>query len=1059
MSASEIKRGCRAGRLSLFLSLGLAAALLQPAARSSALSPGSLVFDHISVESGLSQSSIFVIMQDRSGYLWFGTEDGLNRFDGYNFTVYRHRPRQPESISDNWISAIHEDQQGVLWVATRGGLDRFDRAASRFAHFPAPAPGAEMWCIHEDRTGHLWFGTDAGLYRLDRERGKFIWVPVLPGEPVGIRSILEDARGDLWLATWGAGLVSFDPARGTTVFHRHDDRDGATLSSDNVRTLFIDSGGTLWVGTDCGLDALVPKTRHFLHRLPAAGTPPVQITTLFEDEQKTLWVGSWGDGLVAISPDRRREVRLRREPANPQSLSHNTVWAILQDRSGVLWIGTGTGGGLNKLVVAPRFTHYRYAPSSTLSLSHDLVWAIHQDASGGLWVGTWDGLDFIDRAAGRVQHYRQEPGNQASLSSNRVWAIAEDDRGVLWLGTHDAGLNRLEPKTGKVTRFPLSEGTGSFGANAVRALLFDRGQALWIGTNGGGLMRLDRRGITRYRHNPNEPMSLGDDRVWALLEDRQGFLWIGTDGGGVDRFDPVRKTFTHYRHDPANPKSLGGDRVWSIHQHRNGSLWFGTQGGGLSELLAEAAGFQVFSEESSQLPNNTVYGILEDGSGRLWLSTNRGISCFDPATGKLVNFGMGQGLQSPEFNFGAYHLGHNGEMFFGGINGLNSFFPNELLQPRSRTPPVAITGFYRLGSLEREEIPSGSEIRLTHNDNFFSFSFAVLDFVAPQQNTYAYILEGVDNDWRLTDAGHRLASYTLVPPGRYTFRVRGANSSGTWNKLGPRLRIAIAPPFWRRTWFVLLTGLSLVAGGLMATVYSAARRRAVRQMLVYNREQERSTLAKEIHDGPIQDVANLSHRIEDLSEQIQKGLEPQAARRQMTALRLSLGEIGTSLRGTCWQLRPPALEELGLEPAMRDYLYGLEDTYPMPEVDFGIAFEGPPPSYDVQLQLFRIYQVAIHNLALHAAASKARVRLEGSAERIVLEISDNGRGFVRPRRLVEFGLRKHYGLLGAEERASSLGGTLTIDSTPGKGTVLRVVIEASHWGTPLSRLQPEEELP
>ncbi|HET9229194.1 MAG TPA: two-component regulator propeller domain-containing protein, partial [Thermoanaerobaculia bacterium] len=709
-----------------------------------------LRFDHLSVEDGLSQSTVFTILQDRAGYLWFGTEDGLNKFDGYEFTIYRRQGKSPESLSDNWISALYEDRAGVLWVATRRGIDRFNRGTNTFFHIPSPLSEKEAWSLAEDAAGDLWLGTDAGLYRIDRATNKLTHFPVDPREPdgVGVRAILPDASGHLWLATWGRGLVRFDPRLGTMR------RASSDPGMDRLRILYRGRDGRIWAGGEGCFASLDRSGNHLTARvIPGRHNAGLYVTAIFEDDLGYLWVAAWGNGIYVLSPDRTQAFHLRHDAANPKSLSHDTAWAFYQDRSGVLWIGSGTGGGLNRLVTRSGFQSYRFAPAEPVSLSNDLVWAIHHDEDGVLWVGTSEGVDRLDRESGETRRFDSQPEDSSTLSSSRVWALAPAGKGKLWVGTQGHGLNLLDKATGKVRRIPLGGSMGTFGPNAVRALRADPNGRLWIGTHGGGLARLDplTGEIVRLRNDPKHPRTLGDDRVWALAFDHRGTLWIGMDGGGLDRFDPESGEIRHYRHRPFDPTSLGSDRVWSIHVGQTG-IWAGTHGGGLSRLDPVTGRFHRFTEETSGLPNDTVYGILEDEFGNLWLSTNRGISCLNPRTGEFRNFDVGQGLQGNEFNFGAYHRGTGGEMFFGGVHGLTIFFPRRLLEPPRQIPSIAITGFSKLGTAELGEVPSGSRLRLGPKENFFVFTFSVLDYRNPRRNLYSYRLKGVDADWRFAEA-------------------------------------------------------------------------------------------------------------------------------------------------------------------------------------------------------------------------------------------------------------------------------------------------------------------
>jgi len=1027
----------RVGRAGLAL-LGLLA--LPPAALAELRLPP-LRFDHLSVEDGLSQSTVFNMLQDRIGYLWFGTEDGLNKFDGYEFTIYRHRENVQGSISDNWISALYEDREGTLWVATRKGIDRFDRASGGFAHIPPPLPEREAWCLREDATGSLWLGTDAGLYLLDRKAETFVHFPIDPQRPeeVGVRFILPDRSGALWLATWGRGLVRFDPRR------RMMERIRADAGLDRLRVLYKERDGSLWAGGEEKL-ATLNRSRGQLEARAIQGPPDtrIHVTSLFEDALGHLWVGTRDNGVVVLSSDRTKGVHLRHDATNPSSLSHDTVWALHQDRSGVLWVGSGTGGGLNRLVTRSSFESYRHAPAEPLSLSGDVVWAIHQDVDGALWVGTSDGLDHLDRRSGEVRRFLSRLEDPSTLSSPKVWALAAGQGATLWIGTQGNGLNALDKATGQIRRIPLGGPMGTPGPNAVRALLPMADGSLWIGTHGGGLVRFDPRTgkILRVLNDPHNPRTLSDDRVWALALDHLGRLWIGTDGGGLDRLDPGSTTFFHYRYNPSDPTTLGSDRVWSIHEDKGGSMWIGTQGGGLSCLDPTTGHFRRFGE-SSGLPNDTVYGLLEDDTGHLWLSTNRGISDLTLRTGQIRSFDVGQGLQGNEFNFGAYHRGPDGEMFFGGVHGLTAFFPQRVLEPPQEIPPVVITGFSRPGAAESGEIEAVHELRLEHDENFFTFTFAVLDYRNPRRNLYSYKLEGIDPDWRDAEAADRRASYTLVPPGKYIFRVLGANSEGKWNRAGVMMTVIVRPPFWRTPWFLLLICLLLAGSAAAWRAYQKTIRAETAHMLAQSREQERETLAQEIHDGPIQEIAHLAHRIDRLTDdEISPPLSwPQVAG-ALAGLRHELTRMSERLRDVCWALRPPTLDQFGLEAAMREHLDVLTD---LPRIDFQFQSATSPLPPNVELQLFRIFQSAVNNAVKHAQAGSIRIHFRANDSEAFLEVADDGKGFVPPRRLVLLARERHYGLLGMQERATMIGGSMSLDATPGRGTVVRITVARQNW--------------
>ncbi|HLP60260.1 MAG TPA: two-component regulator propeller domain-containing protein, partial [Candidatus Deferrimicrobium sp.] len=414
------------------------------------------------------------------------------------------------------------------------------------------------------------------------------------------------------------------------------------------------------------------------------------------------------------------------------------------------------------------------------------------------------GLDCFERKTGFYSHYRSAPNRANSLSHDIVRQVYEDRLGTLWLGTNGGGLNAFDRQT-KTFKVYQSEPQNprSLSHNELRCIYEDRNGLLWIGTNGGGLNKFNREtnDFTRYRYDENNPQSLSNDFVRCMCEDRQGNFWIGTQGGGLDKFDRQHEVFTHYKHNHYDSNSLSNDFVFCLHEDTSGILWIGTWGGGLNRFDPETATFSYFGTADG-LPSNAIYGILEDDQGNLWISSTRGLSKFNPKDRSFKNYTERDGLQSDEFNGGSYYKSRRGEMFFGGINGFNAFYPDQIKDKRD-IAPIVITAFKKLNKDVQltKPISELKELTLSHNDYFFSFEFAALDYTAPQKNRYAYRMEGLDNDWITTDAAKRFASYTTLSPGTYTFRVKGSNNDGVWNEEGAALKIIITPPFWKTLWF------------------------------------------------------------------------------------------------------------------------------------------------------------------------------------------------------------------------------------------------------------------
>ncbi len=605
------------------------------------------------------------------------------------------------------------------------------------------------------------------------------------------------------------------------------------LSQNSVYAMLQDRLGFLWIGTDDGLNRYDGYRFEVLRNVP--GDP----------NSLSLWLATNGRGILFFDPETETFLgRVGHDPLRPTSLSGDNVKVFLQDRSGAFWAGT-SAEGLNKLLPAAKaFAHYRSDPATGGGLSDDMITAIHEDREGSLWVGTPNGgLNRVapgQVAPGRpiraVEHFRGDPADPTRLDRDDVRAILEDSAGTLWVGTEGGGLHRFDGAV--FTRYqPVPGDPSSLRDRDVWVLHEDSAGRLWAGTFGGGLSRYDPSidGFRHYRHDEDDPGSLSHDVVRAIHQDAGGALWIGTGGGGLDRLAAPDSEppglFQHYRHRPGDPASLSSDEVLSIHQDSAGTLWLGTHGGGLNRLLLGPNGDPDraslrFYTEADGLPSNVVYGILEDDRGRLWMSTNRGLSRFDPGSETFRNYDVSDGLQSREFNSGAYFLGPRGEMFFGGINGFNAFYP-ERIEDNPYVPPVVLTSLKKFN----REVPLGtdpallSSVTLSHRESVFSFDFAALSYVAQHKNQYAYRLLGFRDQWTQLGA-KRDVTFTNLDPGAYTLEVRGSNNDGVWNEDGLRLEVIVEPPYWRTWWFRALAALA--AAGLLSAVY-LFRTRSIRR--------------------------------------------------------------------------------------------------------------------------------------------------------------------------------------------------------------------------------------
>jgi signal transduction histidine kinase/ligand-binding sensor domain-containing protein/CheY-like chemotaxis protein len=787
-----------------------------------------IYFEHISLEHGLSQSTVLCILQDSKGFLWFGTEDGLNRYDGYHFKVYKPDPKNPSSLSFNWIWSIFEDHEGILWIGTTGGgLNKFDRKTEMFTHYkripedPTSLSNNFVFSIIEDQEGMLWVGTYWGLNKFDRESDKFTHYMPNPEDlnslsHHSIQVISVDHTGVLWIGTDGGGLNKLEPKKGKFTRYMNVPGNEESLSHNTVRAIYEDSSGVLWVGTTGGLNKFDPQKEKFVRYMADPGNPNSlshnEVNSIYEDRSGTLWIGT-EEGLNVFDREKQIFTHYKANPSAPNSLSYNSIWSIFEDRSGVLWVGTNVGGLNTYNKARERFSHFYSDPNDPNSLSENKVWAIWEERPGLLWIGTAGGLKKWDREKKRVTLYKNDPGNPNSLSHNTVKVIYEDLSGVLWIGT-DGGLNKFDREKEIFTRY-MADPTkpNRISHNIIYSIYEDRTGILWIGTF-GGLNKFNRKKetFTCYKYDPGNPNSLSHSVVRVILEDRFGVFWIGT-GGGLNKFDPDTETFTCYAAVPGIPDSLSHNNIYSIHEDQSKTLWIGTAGGGLNKLDRERKTFIHYNMEDG-LPNDVIYGILEDEHGNLWLSTNKGLSMFNPQTERFKNYGIKDGLQSNEFNSGACYRSKSGEMFFGGINGFNAFFPGTI-KDNTYKPPIVITDFQIFNksvsigqkldgfTILNKDISETQEIRLSYKHTIFSFEYAGLHYAVPDKNQYAYKMEGLEKDWNYVE-NRRFATYTYLPPGKYIFKVKGSNSDEVWNEEGVSLKVTIVPPFWKTGWFYLL---------------------------------------------------------------------------------------------------------------------------------------------------------------------------------------------------------------------------------------------------------------
>ncbi len=788
-----------------------------------------LQFENINIEDGLSHSKVNTVIMDSRGFIWFGTNDGVNRYDGYQIVEYQHNPEDSTSLSHNLIRFIYEDTKGRLWIATdAGGLNLYCRDQNQFKRFmhnpddPKSISSDNVNYIVEDSKGNLWIATRNGLNHLDIEKEEFKRYFHQPGNANSlnsnhIQSLEIEPNDKLWIGTIGGGVNTYDPQLDQWT-HYHPES-SIILESWDIFSLCRDNEGNLWIGTEWdGLYRFDPKTNHF-ELIPGVNMRNIRtVRDIMQSQSGNIWIGS-RIGLYIYDPKSGDMALHEYGTEYDFSISHSSILCIYEDKNRDVWIGTRKGANYFVRHKAA-FRSYFYFPQDSRYLNDQVVYAIHSDDQGDLWIGTEKGgLNYLNRRTGEYTYYRTDNNNPYSLSRNNIKTISQDQNGDLWIGTFRGGLNRMDIKTKRFYNYSnYTTLSRTHPRDEVFSIIIDYSGKVWCATNSGvGYFQPDKEKIFYYNHDSENSSSLSHDDCRVIYRDSHNTIWVGT-FNGLNRFNPESESFTRYFHDPEDETCLSNSFIQSLYEDSHGRFWIGTQGGGLNLMNQEKGTFQSYTEKDG-LANNTIYGILEDDDGNLWLSTNQGLSKFNPDKGDFRNYDRLDGLISNQFTYNAYHKNQDGEMFFGSVNGFISFYPDQI-EDNTYIPPIVITDlkiFNRSVSSHSENSPLSksimetNEIVLSYKQSVITIEFASLNFAASEKNQYAYKLEGFEDDWNYVGT-KRTASFTNLSHGTYTFRVKGSNNHGYWNEEGASLKIIITPPFYQTLWFRIVASLLIVLG-------------------------------------------------------------------------------------------------------------------------------------------------------------------------------------------------------------------------------------------------------
>lgn len=976
-------------------------------------------FEHLGIEDGLSQTTVYAIAKDTLGFMWFATEEGLNRYDGREFRVYRNRSGDSTSISLSAVISLLVDSRGRLWAGTGDGVDLYDARTGQFE----------------------WFGSaDEGT------RGKIIY------------GMEETADGTIWAASIGAGLLAIDPETRKVVSYRADETSTASLASDVAASVVTCDGTNLWVGTRGELTYVQTAPGGRIRSVRRSGRPDVGIvydtycetesTVLFAsstglfradtslsqveaipllpgptrdvslfrvvgDGEGGFWVATYGAGLIHLGPG-GDVTRLSVAHMGEGGVPDDRIHALFRDDVNTIWVGTASAGVSRWNPLRRRFAHVKPDPTREDALQSPNVWGIADAVDGGLWIGTTSGLFLMDES-GSFRRFGERDG----LLYEQVHTFAFDAEKTMWVGTY-GGVCYLPEGT---FRFSCVD-QRSLPSMFIMDLQFDSDGDLWLATRSGlGHYRPATGEFEAFNPVENDSTSISSGDVRSVIEDADGDLWLGT-VNGVNHMERATGRFTRYLHDPADTSSLSNPVTGAMLWDSRGYLWVGTMGG-ISILDPATRTFRRLTEDDG-LANDVIYGLLEDDAGRVWACSNRGLSRVSLTSGdvwgpvRIRNYSPDDGLQSYEFNLHATHRMSDGRMIFGGVNGFNVFHPDSIVD-NSVAPAVALTGLTVRGRPYHRPPSSLPELRLAHDESFFTLSFAALDFVSPSQNRYAYRLEGLDDDW--IDAGTRpVATYTSVPPGRYTFRARGSNGDGIWNEAGIALPIIVTPPFWQTWWFRILML------GLLAGVLTLAYNLRIRRLLEV--ERMRLRIAGDLHD----DVGASLGSIILLSDMVRRStqLAPNDQRR-LERIGQIARDMSADLREIVWIVHP-GREEMGDLVARLQHVC----TTLLDGISHSFEASGRLTSYRLDMSFRRnvllMFKEILHNVRKHAGASRVDVHVGERAGRLTIVVEDDGTGF-------DPGASGNgHGLENLRSRSDQMGGEVWLDAAPGRGTRVTVTV-------------------
>jgi signal transduction histidine kinase/ligand-binding sensor domain-containing protein len=996
-------------------------------------------FEHCSLRQGLSQGSGYATTQDRDGYIWMATQHGLNRFDGYQVSVFYQG--QNGYRGSNHINSLLTDSAGNVWIASTGGLSVLEYgsrqflAAGEFTKQKTMLDSISVLHLWQDAKKQLWaLGANSGIFKLSQTGASWQITQYMGQGPYRPVDITADKNGVLWLATQ-QDIFRFDASLGRFLPWSMPGVSG----KKDIRALLVDSYGHLWIGTfEDGVyivsaDEHMPKLiKHLCRNNPyKSGLSNNDVTSLLMDAEKDIWIGTRNDGLNKYLHETGEIIQIRHDDEIPESLSRNFVLSLYEDHQKNIWVGT-SGGGFDKYDPQKyQFALYRHTTQNENDIGDNMIFAIKRLAPGYLYFGTQSaGLVRWDEKTGWFTRYVKDENNPNSLVHNTVYDVEVDDAGRLWIATW-GGLCSYDPSLPENKRYGRYKNEQSQVTRLYSAHKLKNENKLWVsGDNGTFIFDIDKRQWLPWQ-DAAAAKTIGPQNIRVFYEDDHGNIWMGTADNGIVHYNRQSKRVTTIAVAAPGTRLV----VRCLRADGDRFLRVGTDNGWLKLDVNTKQIVERFTIANG-LPDNVVYSMEKDREGHWWISTNRGLACYIEEKKRFRLYDDRDGLQSNEFNTNCSWADTSGNMYFGGVNGFNVFDPLRLkasyFAPDVRFTAIRLFDSTWLSDLQADRV---QELRLKHFENFVSFEFVALDYSFSDKATYYYIMEGLDKTW-MSSGPRRFVSYTGLQPGEYTFKVMYQNRDGIFSKNTASIKLFISPPWWQTWWAYTLYVLTAAA-----IVYALYRRR-INQLkkkqaeqiktMVATQEDERERLSRDLHDDVGTRLSAIKLYISSLGKKLDDNHLSDAKAMASNSARL-IDETMSDVRKMLLNLSPQVLEEFGYTTAVEVLVNKINETRMLnfDLVMFGLK-SGLPK--DHELVLYRITQELINNVLKHAAASRVSLQVGHRDEKIILMMEDNGKGF---------DIHEHkngYGLKNLEARTQLLKGHMEIDSKPGKGTCVLIEI-------------------